>query len=510
MRFTWMTGLAVLLAASATTHARAAWVEAKSEHFIIFADLDPAELKAYGERLERFDQAVRTVRRMADPPLTDAARLTIYALKSESAIGKLFGDAGVAGFYTARVSGAAAFVPRRAGSTHTKLDLDAETIFFHEYAHHLQLQDSNLALPGWVREGFAEFFSTARIEKDGSVLIGSPPLHRAWGLNLSDGLPIEQVLGETYGNLTDLGQDQFYGRSWLLVHYLTFERSRRGQLEKYLGAIQNGATATDAAKAAFGDFRTLHQELSRYLRGSLNGVRVDAGTAASGQLNIRKLSPGEAALMDVKVRSKRGVTSKMAPLVAQDARKAAAPYPQDPFVQSTLAEAEYDAQQYSAAEAAADRALAVDPNNVHALIYKGRAQMAMAAANPASADWKTIRSWFARANKLDTENAEPLALYYLSYVQAGLTPTKNATAGLLYAVTLVPQDESARLLAVHQLLAEGRLAEAKSFFTPLAFDPHASDQWRLTAANVLKAIAAGDAKGAQSALEEPDKPVAKR
>ena len=39
--------------------AQAAWHEARSNHFIIYADMGPGELKQYAERLERFDQAVR-------------------------------------------------------------------------------------------------------------------------------------------------------------------------------------------------------------------------------------------------------------------------------------------------------------------------------------------------------------------------------------------------------------------------------------------------------------------
>lgn len=502
MRILFRLLLASILAACMTSAAVAGWHEAKTKHFIIYADLDPGDLNLYAERLERFDQAVRVLRGMTDPPLTDSNRLTIYALRSEAAIAKLAGGSGVAGFYAARTSGSVAFVPRRAGSTHTKLDLDTETIFFHEYAHHLQLQNVSLALPAWVREGFAEFFATARVNDDGSVLIGSPPLHRAWGLNLDMGLSFESILGGTYGTLDSNGYEQLYGRGWLLVHYLTFEVKRRGQLGRYLSGIQNGLSLLDSAKAAFGDLEALDKDLNRYLRGKLTGVRVAASRLSTGHVAIRSLTPGEAMIMDVRIRSKRGVTAKTAPGVAADARKAAAGFSADPFVQSTLAEAEYDAGNHAAAEAAADRALAADPNFVHALIYKGRARMEMAIANPKQpADWKSIRSWFAKANKLDTENAEPLVLFYLSYVSAGLAPTKNAIDGLLYAVTLVPQDDGARLLAVRQLLIDSRLAEARVMFAPLAFNPHASADRVQARAKVMKAIADGDAKGALAALD---------
>jgi hypothetical protein len=51
--------------------------------------------------------------------------------------------------------------------------------------------------------------------------------------------------------------------------------------------------------------------------------------------------------------------------------------------------------------------------------------MKLAMAKPGSAaDWKSVRSWFAKANRLDTENAEPLILYYQSFVAAGERPDR--------------------------------------------------------------------------------------
>jgi hypothetical protein len=169
--------LSAALLFSAAGPAQAAWYEAKSKHFIIDADQSSEDIRKFAERLERFDSAVRHLREMGDPALTDSGRLRIYVLKSEGAVARLAGRWDVAGFYHSRASGSVAFVPKNTGST--VWDLSTEQIFFHEYAHHLQLQDSSVAMPEWVREGFAEFFATAKIKDDGSVLIGSPPLYRA-------------------------------------------------------------------------------------------------------------------------------------------------------------------------------------------------------------------------------------------------------------------------------------------------------------------------------------------
>ena len=90
------------------------------------------------------------------------------------------------------------------------------------------------------------------------------------------------------------------------------------------------------------------------------------------------------------------------------ARIVGAKYPNDVFVQGTLAEAEHDVGDFAAAIAAADRALAVNSDDVQALIYKGRAMMEQGRSDPKASDWKKVRSLFARANRLEPEFAEPL------------------------------------------------------------------------------------------------------
>jgi tetratricopeptide (TPR) repeat protein len=497
-------GWVFLIACAAAAPARADWHEARSKHFIIYSDDRPDRLREFAERLERFDQAVRHVRQMEDPALTDTERLTVYALRSEGAVESLIGASGARGMYEARASGAVAFVPRHAGSGDT-FDLGTEAIFFHEYAHHLQLQRASLALPTWVTEGFAEFFATAQIKKDGSVLIGSPPLYRAYSLMYGNALPLEQMLGGTYGRLNQMQTDWLYGRGWLLMHFLTFQQSREGQLSRYLDAIQSGTSATTAARNAFGDLKQLDRELSRYLGRSLTGMRVHANALTVGPIALRQLVPCEAAVMDAHIRSTRGVDRRTAAAVAVNARKRAAPCPNDAFAQSALAEADLDADNFDAAEAAADRALKANPATVAALLFKGRARMERARKDPAKADWQEIRSWFLRANKLATENAEPLMLYYQSYGYAGQKPTGNAVKALLYAVDLAPQDSGLRLIALRQLLGDGKLAEARTMFAPLAFQPHATAELREVNMKIMDAIAAGNAQAALQLIDDAQK-----
>jgi tetratricopeptide (TPR) repeat protein len=486
--------------------ANAAWYEAKSKHFIIYADDKAERLQTFAQRLERFDQAVRHIRHMDDPALTDSNRLRVYELGSEGAVGKLVGNQWARGMYRSTMAGSIAFVPRAAGNRFNVWDLNTEQIFFHEYAHHLQLQYSAVAMPPWVQEGFAEFFATAEIGKDGSVTIGKYPPYRVAAILDGGGLTIPKIVSGTYGKPSAISPDALYGWGWLLTHYLTFDKDRRGQLDKYVEGIQNGLRQADAAIAAFGNLGQLEHDVRRYVRAPrLQVIIINPGVFTSTPIVIRPLAAGEAAIMPVVIRSSRGVDAKTAPNVAADARKAAEQFPDDPFVQAALAEAEYDVGNNVAADSAADRALAADPKHVHALIYKGRAQFRLAKERGATADWAKIRQWFIKANKMDTENAEPLALFYYSFTFAGEKPTKNAIDALIYAVTLAPQDEENRMYAVRELIQQHKLAEARSMFATLAYQPHVEPEAQEAMTKIMQAITDGNGELALSLMDGPQK-----
>ena len=482
----------------AGTEGEASWYEAKSNHFVIWANESPNALKLYAQNLERFDSAARQLMGLSDPPLTDAGRVNIFVLPSLGAVSKLGGAGYVAGLYESRADGSFAFVPNLGdiGSDYSKV------IFFHEYTHHLQLQTADYPVPEWVAEGFADFMSTAEVNSDGSMTFGKQAPGREWSPMQQSILPLNQLVGESYGRLNDRTIDYLYARGWLLTNYLLGEPSRRNQITTYVNAIAKGAKPVDAAQSAFGDLGKLEHDLENYANSnSLHGFKVSAEAIRIGPVAVRPLRPGEVAIMDVRVHSKHGVDDKTAPAVGTEAAKVAQQYPDDWFVQSCAAEAEYDAKDYAAAEAAANKAIALNPNDSHALIYKGRIETALAVAKPdKAADWDSIRDWFIKANKLDTENAEPLELYYETYAAAHQPPTPNAVDALVYAMSLAPQDEQVRMNATMALLSEGKAADARKAFAMIDYQPHLAPQTREWADKVMQAIGSGDTKGALSLI----------
>lgn len=482
--------------------AQADWHEASTDHFVVYSDDSPERLERFATQLERFDKALRVMRKLADEPAGDANRVTVYVVGGASTVARLAGSSNVAGFYRARAGGSMAVVPRRAGTD--ALDLSAQAILLHEYTHHLMLSLwPHAAFPSWFVEGYAEFHATARFEKDGAVSFGLPPQYRGYGLLAGNALPAEKLLTAESRKLNDEQRDGLYGRGWLLTHFLTFGGNRPNQLVAYLAAINQGKPPLDAGTETFGDLKKLDRELERYKIGKFMGRTVPASLFALGPVKIRKLTPGEAATMDVRIVSKNGVNEKTAPGVYAQARKAAAPFPNDPGAQIVLAETAYDAGDHTEAEAAADRAIAVNPKAIDAFVYKAMARMAVAAkkGDQSKETWSAIRKIIGTANRLDPDDPEPLTLFYRSFAESGQAPTKNARLGLYTAFALGPQDRELRMNAAVSYLQEDNKAMARELLKPLAYDPHSRGLAK-AASDLIAAIDAGKGAEALKALEQ--------
>jgi tetratricopeptide (TPR) repeat protein len=482
--------LAGACALFAAAPGEAAWHEAKSKHFIVYADKEPAALKAFAEKLERFDSAVREARGVPDVTPGQSTRVTLYVLKDIGAVQKVLGkgSGGVAGFYLPQANGSVAFVPDRNDTS--KWGLSGDSIFFHEYTHHLILQDADRPLPTWLSEGFAEFFANPEFTPDGSVVIGRPPLYRAEALYTIWGLPLDKMVSGDYLYVTGLEYESIYGRGWLLTHLLSFDQSRRGQLTKYLNEIQSGIPALKAAQDAFGDLKALDKELERYFRRDVFTVTtIPASKLTVPPVTIRDLTIGEEQLIDAKIRLARGGNNVRAKDFLGKARAIALQNPGDVAVLTTLSQLELSAGNAKEASDAADRALANDPQFFDALVAKGRASTELAKANASASDWNAVRAPFLQANKVDPEAAEPLVLFYRSFVAEGVKPTKNAVDGLIYAVALAPQDAKLRMELIGRLIEDNRLDDASKAISTLAYSPHRG-KWHDATVAILEQLKA--------------------
>jgi tetratricopeptide (TPR) repeat protein len=492
---------------------RAEWREAASSHFLVYSEGSEDDVRAFATKLERFDQAMRIRLNLRQEDVGPANRVVVYVVDDVGDVRRLgrFGaKADVAGFYTPRAGGSVAVTPRRSDGR-GPFGLDPGRILLHEYSHHIMFENAAMAFPAWFREGFAEFYSTALFEKDGSIRFGAAANHRAFGLIGMNPLPIEILFDPTQRKLSPVEWEAtIYGRGWLLTHYLMFAASRKGQLATYLNALNGGKGSLEAARTAFGDLKLLDKELKAYLMQKRIPAQTLSGDALKIEpVRVRTLRPGESAIMRLRMRSHVGVRRDDAVQVAAEMRAAAKPYPNDPAVQAALAEAEFDVHQLDAAEAAADRAIAADPKNSNALLYKARVRLerAAASASDSAAPWKEARRHIAAANRADPDDPRPLILFYESFGRERAKPTRNAVEGLLHAFALAPSDRRLRLIAAHQYLLDGKAAEARAALAPLAYDPHGG----AAAERVAAMIAKLDSEGTEAALKagaELERPAA--
>lgn len=489
---------AISVALSVASAADAAWHEARSKHFVIYADENPKALLEYATKLEKFDQAVRTILMMGDPPVGDGNRLTVFVMPTDDDVRKLAGDKSgfLSGFYTGRATGPLAYVPKRTGNRAGSLGTG--TIFYHEYAHHLMMQQLDHPYPEWYVEGFAEFLSTPSFEKDGSVGLGAPPQHRAWGLFNGKSLPLETLIGGTYSKISKEERESIYGRGWLLVHYLSMGGTRDGQLSNYITAISKGTPPPQAASSAFGDLKLLDKELDAYLkRRRLSIFKIGAGRIKVDPIETRPLTEGAAEIILLRARMKNGVEETEREALAASIRQIQRRYPGDELVELTMAEAELSAGTVEAAMSAADMALKVNPRSTEGMVLKGRAiiDRAVDAEGGQGAAFSEARRLFVAANKIDPEDPEPLMEFYKAYLREGVMPTANALAALHYASNLAPQDLGLRMNSAAAYLSENKLKEARATLTPIAYSPHGGGIAE-EARRMIARIDAGDAKGA--------------
>lgn len=486
----------------AGTAAQAEWLEATSPHFVIYANASEKDVREQAVDLERLDMVMRRYHGVPDTPEARGNKVTIYVGRSVDFIQELCRCKNTAGMYMPKISGPVVFTPRRADQGPNALN--ARTVLFHEYGHHFLLGTYSLIFPAWFTEGFAEFISTVTF-KDGTAMLGGAAQHRAYSLLGPGAVQIKATRMFDEAGRRGMKPEEvssLYARAWALTHYVSTNADRYKQLQKYLEAINGGTPGLTAAQSAFGDLRALDKALDSYIRKPLYGMNLKDIVVPDSAVTIRPLSAGAAAMMDVRARSTFGVNRTTALPLFNQAQPIAARFPDDAVAQGWFAEIAYDARRFAEANAAADRALAIDPKSVQALLYKARL---LTVGNAVTPDARSqARKLIVRANRVDQDDAEPLWMYYRSFGQARETPTKAAITGLYRAVELVPQDNGLRMAAAQQLVRDGEIKAARGLLARVAFDPHAPPD--SFASRVVAAIDAGKTKDEILALRSGPRP----
>jgi len=480
-----MQALAAVALLLSPVAARAEWRKYDTQHFVIYSEAGEKEVTRLAERLEAVDGLMRMASGLKSE--IEPVKVRIYQVASDDEVEKALNEhnSGVEGFYTTNIFGPFAVTPRK---THTEGDFTAELVLHHEYAHHFMLQYFPAVYPGWYVEGYAELIGSSKVLPDGRIAYGMPARHRGDEISAS-WTSMEDILLKAPDKIHNF---DLYGQGWAMTHFLTFSPKRAPQFRKYLALLTAGAAPADAARTAFGDIGELNREAHRYLdAGSFEYRPVAVPIAKPVIQKSQPIGAGEAALIPeiiafrdddpsgIKKDTERARELKARADTLAHVKEKAARFATDPFALYFLAQAEYGAGDYRAAEAAADRLLALQPGHVRGLVVKslcvaeaaGRADGAQRAQLAGEA-----RRLAQQANRADPNDPLPLVAYYQSYHLAHLKAPKEAVNILSQVVATMPQDTHMRMLLVDALAADRRFAQAIAFLMPIANDTHPSPQ----------------------------------
>lgn len=462
----WALALAAVVAVASP--ARAEWLRAETEHFVIVGDTSRGAISDYARKVERFDAMLR----MFLPPTNDdviAPKLWIFLADGRDdleAISPTVGK-GVAGFYSRTDDRIFAVVDRSSSS--------GDTTLFHEYGHHYMFQYHHRAYPGWFVEGFAEYFAPSEMGMS-RVRYG---LYRPGRINslirTNSWVPMEDVLRSRLSTTSVERAAAYYAQAWALTHYMIGDPDRQKQLSAYLAAVSRGDDPMDALEAHIG---RSPEELARELRSYL-GRGITAYTLPEAlpraEVTVTALSAGAGESIWLDLRSTRPLGDDSDRLVAQ-AESVAARYPGDRMAAVALAKILRRAGDPVRAATVLEPVVAAHPDDAEARWLLASVLMDQA-DEAADDDVRMALTRSAARNLSAGYQADPLDFrIYMALARsrrgAANYPSDNDVVVLESAYRLAPQLSSTAFAAAQMLMSRERYLDAVSVLRPMANNPH--------------------------------------
>ncbi len=478
-------GLAAAVTAFALAGAAVAgpsWTRADTSHFIVLSDASSERITRYASDLEAYHDTLAQFFGVTTEDDDVTPRLKVYLLASHGDLDVVWPGASdeIGGFFTHCREDEAAFPIVQSDKVFASSVEDiSETVMFHEYAHSFMDAYSDRHFPRWFEEGFAEYYSTARIDGR-SVVIGNVSVLRSWELEPGEyTLPWDEVLrgrwpGSDKANANQL--QAFYAQAWLLTHYLLSDPGRAGKLDAYWDALDAGQDPAAAFEAVFGiKTSQLHHVLKDYLSKGLPGLKFTlGGDSAQATVTAMPASAQNLLMLDAGVRVCQIKDDSNGRLTA--IRTEAARYPGDAYAQRVLARAEMTIGDPSVALRILRTLAAASPSDAEVQAMLGETWFRLARGGLTSdgeapeTEMQHARDAMAAAYRLDPRNAANLYYYSLAQDGGGL-PDDNAVNAAMQAYNLIPGNSEYAFRAAELLVRKGRSAEARPLLARIA-DSH--------------------------------------
>lgn len=457
-----------MLIVAAPGQARADWLRAETEHFLVYSNGSERSLRDYAARLERFDALMRRVSTL--PPSEGLRKLPVYLVANARELREVQSDlpTGIAGFYQAGSSDIRAVLVRGR----------EDDVLLHEYGHHFMSHNLPGGYPGWFREGFAEYFATATVEGRGRATVGYPNMGRLADLQQMSWIPLDELLRLRPQELERRGQRAaFYAQSWLLTHYILADSDRLSRLQPYLEDVARGEDPVEALNTRFGlTPQTLTRNLRAYVAGSMRYAELVV-PVLDPSMTVTRLPESADDLMLIGLDVQDGAPDDVGPGLLERVRTLAVRHPSDPFALTVLARAEIEWGDAAAGDTALQQVLVAEPENVEALLMLARRRFE---AGDEAADREGMlalygegRRYLATAYRVDPSDYRVLTELARSRRRASDYPTENDLATWREAVRQAPQVLGLRGEAADAMLLAGLDDEAEHYLLPIAMDPHA-------------------------------------
>lgn len=446
--------------------ARADWLKAESRNFVVYSSGTESALREYVEDLETYDWVLRI---WTGQPVgqTPPRKLPIYLLTGVPALRQVVpaADQLIGGVYFGTTEDVFAVALRNTDND----------FLFHEYAHHFFQQNfPNVAFPGWLSEGLAEYYMTVEVSR-GTVELGNYSPMRGAALTSAVWPPFEDLLSKRYGQIErDDHRASYYPLSWLLTHWFMSDETRKPWLDLYLADIRAGGDPVGAMERVTGQsMAELTQTLRAYLRGGIRYARF-ADASPPAEITISRMPRSADDVLLLGQRIKLGVPEEMEAETLTLVRRAAAKHPDDPLALLVLGHAELHMGDAVEGERILQRLLEIDPDNVDGLQLMASARLKQAEDHPEEA--RTLlnqaRGFLARAYAVRRDDYVTLYYNALSREGAETYPNENDMRTWEQAFILVPQLAPVRLGFASALIHRGERDLAIHLLTPLANAPH--------------------------------------
>ena len=491
----------------------AAWVSVRTRNFLVEGGADEAELRLVAARLEEYRAAF--ARLLSGEHFDAGVPTTVVVFPDDASYGPFKPRIGgqvarnVAGYFQPGTDVNYITLARDGD-----LARDPSTLL-HEYTHLLVNNHFRLA-PLWLKEGLAEFYSTARLSGDGRRLtLGAAPERRARELRKRELIPLPTLLALDPASPTYADpalRALFYAQSWALIHYLSEARGGRGgALARFTDLLAGGARVEDALPEAFGlSVAELEAGLAAYVR----RARYKGGAQEFGlpldfdaQSSARTLSEAEVAarLGDLLLHTDHEDDAEVY------LTRAVGLDPQ--LARARVSLGALRLRQGRAPEAREHLRLAVeaDPGNYLAHYLLADALNREGAANaervtPKEFEERTeaVRAELRRALELAPRFVESYKLLASVEMERG-DRYDEAAALLAGAQALAPRRADLALLRAHALMLGGRLDEAQRLAEPYVTAGE-EERLRVRAAELVKRIETRREQAARAAREADELP----